>query len=95
MLIRIVRMTFEPDQVPAFLDIFKDSQPKIRAMAGCQHVELWQDLDQPHIFVTHSHWDDAAALDAYRNSTLFKGVWAKTKVLFAGAPLAFSVKKHA
>jgi quinol monooxygenase YgiN len=94
MLIRIVRMTFEPDQVAAFLEIFKDSQPKIRSMDGCRHVELWRDLDQPHVFVTHSHWDDAAALDAYRNSTLFKGVWAKTKVLFADKPLAFSVMKQ-
>ncbi len=94
MLIRIVRMTFQPDQVATFLDIFKDSQPTIRAMAGCQHVELWQDIDCPNVFVTHSHWDDAEALDAYRNSVFFKAVWTKTKMLFADKPLAFSVEKY-
>ena len=94
MLIRIVRMTFEADQVATFLEIFNASQPKIRAMAGCQYVELWRDLDQPHVFVTHSHWDDVASLDAYRNSVFFKAVWAKTKMLFADKPLAFSVEKY-
>lgn len=93
MLIRIVRMTFLPEKINDFLAVFEASQTKIRAMPGCWHLELLRDLDQPHIFVTHSHWDNADALNNYRNSAFFKATWAKTKVLFADKPLAFSLEK--
>ena len=90
MLIRVVRMTFIPAQVPAFLALFAATKDQIRAQPGCLRLELWQDADQPHIYCTHSHWDDAAALDAYRRSALFGRVWPATKRLFAAPPLAFS-----
>ncbi|WP_375418198.1 putative quinol monooxygenase [uncultured Hymenobacter sp.] len=90
MLIRLVRMTFDPAQVPAFQALFAQTQDLIRQQPGCRLLELWQDADQPHIFCTHSHWDDQAALDAYRRSALFGRVWPATKRLFAAPPLAFS-----
>jgi quinol monooxygenase YgiN len=93
MLIRIVRMTFEAEKTGDFLAVFSASKAIIRAMPGCQHVELLRDLDQPNVFVTHSHWDNAADLNAYRNSAFFKETWAKTKALFADKPLAFSVER--
>jgi hypothetical protein len=37
-------------------------------------------------------WDDPKYLEAYRQSELFEGVWAKTKVLFDAKPEAWSVK---
>lgn len=91
MLIRVVRMTFAPDQVPAFLALFHDSENRIRQQPGCRHLELWQDADQPNVYCTYSHWDSAEALDAYRKSSLFGEVWPATKRLFAAPPLAFSV----
>ncbi|MFZ0490789.1 MAG: antibiotic biosynthesis monooxygenase, partial [Salegentibacter sp.] len=36
---------------------------------------------------------DEAALENYRNSELFKEVWAKTKVFFNDRPEAWSVDK--
>ena len=90
MLIRVVRLTFNPAQVPAFLALFAATKGRIQAQPGCRHLELWQDADQPHIFCTHSHWDSPAALDAYRRSALFGQVWPATKKLFAAPPLAFS-----
>lgn len=84
-------MTFAPDRVGEFLKLFADSEALIRQMPGCYFLELWQDADQPHIYCTHSHWESAAALDAYRRSTLFGQVWPATKALFAAPPLAFSV----
>ncbi|AXE20893.1 antibiotic biosynthesis monooxygenase [Runella rosea] len=93
MLIRIVRMTFQPEKVDDFLDIFDRSKHKIRAMPGCRHLELLSDYDHPNVFITNSHWDDATALNNYRNSELFKDTWAKTKVLFSEKPLAFSSRK--
>ncbi len=90
MLIRIVRMTFRENEVPAFLAIFNASQHKIRNFPGCRHLELWQDAQQPFIFSTYSHWDSEAALNNYRSSALFAGVWPATKKLFAAAPVACS-----
>lgn len=93
MLIRIVRMTFQPDKVADFLTVFEESKEKIRARPGCHRLELLRDLDLPNVFMTYSYWDDAAALNQYRDSELFKSTWAKTKVLFADKPLAYSVER--
>jgi quinol monooxygenase YgiN len=90
MLIRTVHMTFHPERVPDFLALFADARPKIAAQAGCRHLALWQDLRYPNIFTTFSHWDDPAALDAYRHSVLFKTTWAMTKPMFAASPVARS-----
>lgn len=93
MLIRIVRMTFQPEKVADFLVIFEESKHKIRDMQGCHRLELLRDLDQPNVFMTYSYWDDVEALNRYRSSELFKTTWAKTKVLFADKTLAYSVER--
>lgn len=94
MLIRIVRMTFKTDKVDEFLSVFEASKSKIRHMEGCSHLELMQDYTVPNSFSTYSYWEDEAALNNYRNSALFKEVWANTKVLFSEKPIAFSLKQH-
>lgn len=91
-LIRIVRMQFRPEAVETFRANFAEASPRIRAFPGCDHLELWQDPDQPEIFMTYSHWESAQALETYRHSELFRTTWAKTKVLFAERPLAFSAQ---
>ena len=83
-------MTFRPEALDTFLDIFDTAAPQIRAVAGCEHLELWQDQHYPNILTTHSHWTGPEALDSYRRSALFKQTWAQTKPLFAAPPLAFS-----
>ena len=90
MLIRTVRMTFRPDRVPEFLALFEATAPRIRSVAGCQRLELWEDVRFPNILSTYSHWDDESALDAYRHSELFRSTWAQTKPLFAAPPVAHS-----
>ena len=91
MLIRIVRMTFVPAQVPTFLALFRESKNRIRQQPGCRHLALWQDATDPAVYCTYSHWDDARALDAYRQSTLFGEVWPATKRLFAAPPITSSL----
>ncbi|MDI1321782.1 MAG: antibiotic biosynthesis monooxygenase [Algoriphagus sp.] len=93
MLIRIVRMTFRPEEVPAFLENFEANKSYIRNFPGCQHLELWQDTTQKNIFTTYSHWETEEALDQYRDSELFKSVWSFTKALFSEKPKAVSSKK--
>ena len=93
MLIRIVRMTFKPEKVSAFLENFEANKSFIRNFPGCQHLELWQDETEKNIFMTYSHWESEKSLDQYRDSELFKSVWRFTKALFSENPQAYSSKK--
>jgi quinol monooxygenase YgiN len=89
---RIVKMTFQPDAVTTFRQtVFEASKDRIRAFPGCQHMELLAHADTPNILFTLSIWDSAEALEVYRQSALFQETWAKTKVLFADRPEAWSV----
>lgn len=91
MIIRIVKMTFEPSKVKDFIEVFDASKEKIRNFKGCSHLKLLTDISSPNIFFTYSHWESEAHLDAYRNSELFQVTWARTKVLFAAKAEAWSV----
>ncbi|WP_372920161.1 putative quinol monooxygenase [Salegentibacter sp.] len=92
MLIRIVKMGFDPEKIEAFLANFEANKNKIRSFEGCRHLELLRDKDNTNRFFTYSHWTDEAALENYRNSELFKGIWAETKVMFNEKPEAWSVE---
>ncbi len=94
MLVRIVKMTFEADKIELFLSVFNRNKEKIRNSNGCELLELYQDRHNPTIFFTYSYWQHESNLENYRNSELFKGVWAKTKVLFSNKPEAWSVEKQ-
>ncbi len=93
MLIRIVKMEFEPVEVEAFQEIFQRNKEKIRGYDGCQFVELYRDKNNKNIFFTYSYWENEAALEKYRNSALFEEVWAQTKKLFSAKPEAWSVER--
>jgi len=90
MLVRIVRMTFRPDRLDAFLALFRASAPHIRAFPGCRHLALLEDAHYPNILTTYSLWESAEALERYRHSDLFRSTWAETKPLFAAPPIAHS-----
>lgn len=83
-------MTFHPNALDDFLEIFDASAPQIRTFPGCSHLDLWQDERYPNILTTYSHWTDADALNHYRHSDLFKQTWTRTKPLFAAPPWARS-----
>lgn len=93
MLIRIVRMTFHEDEVDNFLAVFNKSKSRIRNFEGCRHLELHKDYNKDNVYITYSHWDSEDALNKYRHSELFAGVWADTKALFADKPVAYSHRK--
>jgi len=90
-IVRIVKMTFKPELLPAFLEIFNLSAEKIRAFPGCMRLELLSDADNPAVLFTYSYWQDAQDLEAYRHSELFNETWAVTKVLFNAKPEAWSL----
>ncbi|PQV45481.1 quinol monooxygenase YgiN [Jejuia pallidilutea] len=93
MLVRIVKMSFETNNIKTFLSIFESSKTHIRGFKGCKFLELYRDKNNPNIFFTYSYWDSEDDLENYRHSELFKGVWAKTKALFNAKPEAWSVDK--
>ncbi|WP_400081342.1 putative quinol monooxygenase [Winogradskyella sp. R77965] len=93
MLVRIVKMSFEPSKIEEFLANFEANKTKIRNFEGCNFLELYRDQNNTNIFFTHSYWDSENDLNNYRHSELFKSVWAKTKPLFNAKPEAWSVDK--
>lgn len=93
MLIRIVKMTFKPGETANFLKIFSENKSKIKGRPGCTKLELYRDKADPNIFFTYSFWNSESDLENYRNSELFKSVWARTKALFNDKPEAWSVEE--
>lgn len=93
MLVRIVKMGFDPDKIETFLHNFEERKSKIRGFQGCMLLELYRDKNNTNQFFTYSYWTDEAALENYRNSSLFKEVWADTKIYFNQKPEAWSVDK--
>jgi quinol monooxygenase YgiN len=91
MMIRIVKMTFEPTLVEDFEKLFDQNKHKIRGFEGCTHLELLQDKNQANVFFTYSFWNHPNHLEAYRQSELFNTVWTATKKLFCAKPEAWSV----
>jgi quinol monooxygenase YgiN len=93
MIKRIVKMTFRPEAAEVFLrDVFEPSKARIRAFEGCRHMELLRHSSRPEVLFTLSHWESEAALEAYRQSALFRDTWAKTKALFAEKAEAWSLE---
>ena len=91
MIKRIVKMSFELEKVEKFKSIYELNWHKIIGFEGCLHVELLQDPSSPSIFFTYSNWESEKHLNNYRDSIVFKTVWASTKVLFNEKPEAWTL----
>ncbi len=91
MFIRIVKMSFAEENIPAFLENFELMKDKIRKAPGNRLLELYQDKTNKCIFFTYSYWESEEDLENYRKSELFNEVWAFTKKLFNDKPEAWSV----
>ncbi len=92
-LIRVVRMTFKPQDVPDFMNLFHEVSPCIRRFEGCKHLELWEDRRYPNVLTTYSIWESDAHLEAYRKSELFRKTWDRTRMWFAAPPEAHSYRR--
>ena len=90
-MIRIVKMTFDPEKVNEFLANFEEVKHKIRAFDGVKHLELLNDKNKSNIYFTYSIWESEDHLNNYRHSDLFKSVWAVTKPMFIEKADAWSV----
>jgi heme-degrading monooxygenase HmoA len=93
MFVRIVKLSFHLENIPAFLENFELMKEKIRNAPGNRLLELYQDKQNPELFFTYSYWETEADLENYRNSELFYEVWQFTKKLFNDKPEAWSADK--
>lgn len=91
MFTRIVKMEFELQNIEPFLANFEMVKSKIRNFPGCLFLELYKDRDNDAIYFTYSRWNHISDLENYRNSELFKDVWATTKPMFRSKAQAWSV----
>ena len=91
MLIRLVKMQFEPEKLPLFLAHFEAHKQKIRQQPGCLYLRVLQAPDEPGCIFTYSYWASETDLNNYRQSAFFAEVWAYTKTLFAAKPQAWTL----
>jgi (4S)-4-hydroxy-5-phosphonooxypentane-2,3-dione isomerase len=91
MITRIVKMTFKPEYIDGFKEIFQVYKKQIRAFDGCSHVDLLKDLDNECVFFTLSFWNTEDDLNAYRESYIFKNTWSKLKPMFSEKAEAWSL----
>lgn len=92
MIVRFVKLTFQPDKVTDFLSVFSEMQQQIVSFEGCLSLKLMRDVHDDNVYFTISEWQDETYLNAYRKSDLFIGVWAKAKTLFAEKAEAWSME---
>ena len=46
---RYVKMTFRPEHVGQFIEVFNASKDKIRAFNGCLSLQLISNIEEPNI----------------------------------------------
>lgn len=94
MLTRIVKLTFEVDKTADFIAFFDTIKKNVSSYENCYGMRLLQDQKQPNIVFTYSNWKDESALNKYRDSDLFQGVWSTIKPWFASRAEAWSVTTY-
>jgi quinol monooxygenase YgiN len=94
MLVRIVKMEFQPEKVVDFLCFFDSVKNEIATFDGCLGMKLMQDQVNPAIIFTYSYWQNQESLNKYRDSELFGKVWPNVKPWFNAKPEAWSLDTY-
>ncbi len=95
MIIRYVKMSFESAHIADFKNFEKSIYDTIRGFKGCEYLEILQEVNNPQVFFTHSHWRSEEDLNNYRHSDFFQKTWAKTKQWFNAKPEVWSLESIA
>lgn len=86
-------MHFRPDEIENFKLLFENTKLHIASFEGCEGVKLLEEAGNPETYFTLSTWQSEQHLEGYRSSKLFEATWSKTKAMFAGKPMAWSMKE--
>ena len=93
MIVRIVKMTFRPEESARFLGLFEGWRHRIRAFPGCRYLELLREEEGSGVFMTYSEWDGPDDLEKYRLSDVFGEVWPTVKGMFAAPAEAWTMDR--
>ncbi|WP_113662470.1 putative quinol monooxygenase [Pedobacter nanyangensis] len=91
MITRLVKLEFSESFVENFKWLFTQVNTKISSFEGCVGVDLLQHETDKNVFFTISKWQNADALENYRQSDLFKHTWAQVKPHFVKKAEAWSL----
>lgn len=94
MVTRIVKLEFQEAHIQDFLNYFDTISHVVNTFPGCLGMKLYQELDQPNIVMTYSHWRSTEDLEKYRNSEAFGKIWPTIKPWFGGRPEAWTVEAY-
>ena len=94
MVTRIVKLEFHPDKVKDFMTYFDTIKEQVNSFPGCIGMKLYQDISNPHVIMTYSHWESEKDLDNYRNSDTFSVIWPSIKPWFNAKPEAWSLNAY-
>lgn len=94
MITRIVKLHFQAEKVETFLTFFETIKYQVNNFPGCIAMKLLQDINNPSIIMTYSHWENEEALNTYRDSETFGKIWPTIKPWFAEKPEAWSVDAY-
>ncbi len=89
-MIRIVKLTFKPEDLKLFLAHFETVKQIVNNFEGCNGMQMLQDIQNPTICFTYSDWDEEADLERYRKSEAFTEIWNTIKPWFGARPEAWS-----
>ena len=92
MITRLVKLSLQPEKAESFESIFYQTQSLIESFEGCQQTNLFKVAGTPYQYFTISYWQTEQDLENYRQSTLFKNVWAQVKPLFSAKAEAFTLE---
>lgn len=90
MIIRLVKMTFIPEKVDSFIQLFNDRKKSIRTFPGCLELQLLMHIKNDGIIFTYSEWESEASLEEYRKSDLFLNTWNEVRINFREKPEAWT-----
>jgi len=93
MIIRFVKLEILPQNIADFKKLTSCEREGIITFPGCSHLEVLQDVSNPSVFFTVSHWKSENELNNYRNSYFFQNNWKKVKQWFTTKPQAWSLSK--
>jgi quinol monooxygenase YgiN len=91
MIVRVVELKFEKENLPLAQKMLEEIAPKVKGMEGCSYLEISSGIKDKGMIFTYSHWSSADALNAYRDSEIFRNFWRDLKKLFADPARAWSL----
>lgn len=93
MIVRIVELQIQPEKMPEAQVLLEEVAPKVRAMPGCNYLEILADVHKHGHVTTYSYWDSEADLNTYRDSEVFISFWKSVKTMFAEKARAWSSER--